>query len=59
MLHKGRRIQLLVRSPLICLEAIIWPRYHLFSIQLSDQNIARIANAVQVTICLLVSTSVY
>ena len=31
------QIQLLVRSPLICLEAIIWPRYHPFSKQLSDQ----------------------
>ena len=28
-------------------------------IQIQIQNIARIANAVQVTICLLVSTSVY
>ena len=37
ILHKGRKIQLLVRSPLICLEAIIWPRYHPFSKQLSDQ----------------------
>ena len=33
--------------------------YHVFQPIIYSQNIARIANAVQVTFCLLVSTSVY
>ena len=50
------RPRLALKALQICPEIYIKWHQKLYS---SELNIARIANAVQVTICLLVSTSVY
>ena len=55
-----QRDKVIIRAPLVC--SFLLFLYYFFTIYYKVSyfvNIARIANAVQVTICLLVSTSVY